>query len=138
MAGVVHVEDVEAGGGFGGVAVPAEDVARVRVAVEDRGDVVVLDELVIGVDIAGVPLFLEVRGVGGVRGPGVAGEVDVMREDDGHLALADVFLQVGFEEREAFERVVAAGLGRFLGLADDDAEVDETGRAPSSRRSAGR
>ena len=125
VAGVIGVEDGDAALGFGGEAVPEEDVSDVSVAVEDGGDLVGFEGFVEAADIARIPFALEGGFVVFLAGAGVAGDIDMVGDDDGAAAGADVFGEVADEEIEAVESGVAAVAGDAAVGADDEAEVDE-------------
>ena len=134
MGGVVGVEDGDAAGDalfHGRLAIPLEDAARVGVAVEDGGDAVALDRVVVG-DHVGVVPFVR-RRLLRQRGRAVAGDIDVVGEDDGAPAVADLLREIGDEKREAVERGETPRTLHAIRAADDDPEIHEVNARPVPR-----
>ena len=127
MRAIVDVEQIETLFRARLRAIPLEHVSRVRMAVENRHDVVLGDRLVKRTGIAGMPFFAGVLGVI-IAGSGVPLHIDVMRDDDRPATLADVFLQIVLQEFKTIERVVPPRIVFVLRAADDDPQVDEVHR----------
>ena len=130
VRGVVRIEGRDAqrqrlagDDGVGLRTAPCKDGPHMRVAIEDAGDAVRLEGVVEGLHVRVVPLVLEDDVVR--HGQGIAGKVDVVRNDHRRAGCADVLGEVLDEELEAVHRVVAPLAGDGLHPTDGDSEVDE-------------